>query len=149
MLHPAPTSKNDPAQARGTLAEQGPAPATTPAYAVITFDNTSYRTHLVPTDEITSPVGKRIIGTIQARARRVDLVSTGGRYVEPVFGRPRRIQGAVLAHFEDTNTILVYAGMPIHCELTDTRQRPADFPLGEIVSFDTMAGASFTPQLPA
>lgn len=145
MLHPAPTSKIDPRLARGTLAELHAATATRPAYAVVTFPNTSYRLHLIPAEEITTPIGKRIIGVIRAQARRVDLVRTGGRFVEPVFGRPRRIQGSVVAHDEDANAIVVNAGVPIHCTLTDPRQVPADFPLGEIVSFDTLAGASIEP----
>lgn len=149
MIHPAPTSKIDPSLARGTLEEVVAATATKPAYAVLGFANTSYRTHLLLTSDparLTERIGKRVIGIIRLQARRVDVVDTGGRYLEPVYGRPRRVQGAVVAIERETNSIVVDAAVPIHCQLLDPRQSARDFALGDFVSFDAMDGATFSPQ---
>lgn len=143
MIHPAPTTRIDPALARGTLVETVPATATRPAFIKVSFPNSSYELHLVPTAPISTPPGKRILGTIHARCRRIDAVQTGGRYVEPVMGRPRRVQGSVVKVTGDA--IVVDAGMPIHCMPTDPRQKPSDFEPGQFVSFDVLEGATFAP----
>ena len=82
--------------ARGTFVESVDATATKPAFVTISFPNTNYEMHLLPTSPITAQPGKRIIGTIRARARRIDITETGGRFIEPVYGRPRRVQGTVI-----------------------------------------------------
>ncbi|GIK20037.1 MAG: hypothetical protein DYG93_06905 [Leptolyngbya sp. PLA2] len=145
MIHPAPTTKIDPRHARGTLLELRPETATKPAFAVITYPNTRYELHLVPRSGITTPPGKRIVGTIHALAKRIDEVGTGGRYVEPVAGRPRRVQGIIVAVEPSTNEIVVNAGVPIHCRPTDPRQKATDFREGQFVSFDVMEGTEFAP----
>lgn len=151
MLEPAPTTKIDPELARGTLEDVVDATATQPAYVVLSFANTSYRTHLLPApasalEQLRERVGKRAIGTIRAEAKRVDVVRSGGRYVEPVYGRPRRVQGSVVAVHPETNSITVHAGMPIVCKLTAPGQKAANFEPGQFVSFDVLRGATFTPQ---
>lgn len=144
MITPAPTTKIDPALARGTLVGVVAATATKPGYITVSFPNTSYELHLVPTGPINTPPGKKIIGTIHARARRVDETKTGGRFVEPVFGRPRRIQGTIVAIAGDA--IVVDTGVPIHCTPTDPRQKASDFKPGQFVGFDVLDGATFTPK---
>ena len=54
-----------------------------------------------------------------AEAKRIDVVTTGGRYVEPVYGRPRRVQGTVIA-IED-GAVVVNAGACNRCQLCDLR----------------------------
>jgi hypothetical protein len=142
MISPAPTSAIDPKLARGVLEEVIEPTATRPARIVLSFPNTSYRIHLVPRGRIGTPIGKRIVGTIHAHARRIDEVRTGGRYVEPVYGRPRRVQGRVVG--TEADAVVVDAGLPIHCTPTDPRQKAADFQPGQLVSFDVLDGASFT-----
>lgn len=145
MLESAPITKTAPGVARGVLEEINPATATRPAFIVLAFDNLSYRTHLLPVGAVSGEIGKRITGIIRADAKRVDKVSSGGRYVEPVFGRPRRVQGSVVATDPTAGTITVNAGMPIVCKLNDVRQRPEDFEPGDFVSFDVLRGATFEP----
>lgn len=140
MIHPAPTTPIAPTLARGVLE------SASDSHLVIEFPNTSYQLHLVPTSPVASPVGKRIVGTIRAQARRVDVVNTGGSYVEPVAGRPRRVQGRVVSTDAQHNTIVVNAGMPIHLALTDQRQHAGQFQIGDLVSTDVLDGATFTPQ---
>lgn len=146
MITPSPTTKIDPTVARGVfegaIAEViGLAPR--PAMVAISFPNTSYQMHLVPVggvESITTEVGKRFLGVIRAQARRIDVVNTGGRYVEPVYGRPRRVQGRVVAVVG--KAVVVDAGMPIHCTPMDPRQTASQFQVGQFVSFDVLEGAT-------
>ncbi len=140
MLHPAPTTPIDPAIARGILE------SVQKTHIVISFPNTSYQMHLATPAPVRAEVGKRILGTIRVDARRIDAVDTGGKYVEPVFGRPRRVQGRVLLLNPSARTLIVDAGMPIHLHLLDDRQRPGDFAPGDLVSCDVREGATFTQQ---
>jgi hypothetical protein len=143
MIHPSPTTKIDPAIARGVLAANVPASTKEAAHIVVTFLNTNYEMHLIPTTPITTPIGKRILGTIKLQAKRIDTVGTGGQYIEPVYGRPRRVQGTVLR--VENGAIIIDAGVPIHATLTDARQSLDQFQPGQFVSFDAVAGATFTP----
>jgi hypothetical protein len=145
MITPAPTSKIAPNLARGVVEEIVPDTATKPGYLVVSFPDTSYKTHLRPTAQIRTPLGKRIVGTVRAKIRRLDVVGSGGRYLEPVEGRPRRLQGWVTERDEQANTVTVNAGIPVICVLTDLRQRAAQFQAGQFVSCDVFDGASFTP----
>jgi hypothetical protein len=139
MIEPAPTTKIDPTLARATLLVDAPEGG---GVVQVGFSNTSYQVHLRAAGPTGVAVGKRVIGRIEARAKRIDRVQTGGRYVEPVYGRPRRVQGMVIAIAE--GKVVVDAGMPIHCAPTDPRQRASDFAAGDFVSFDVLDGATFT-----
>jgi hypothetical protein len=141
MIYPAPTSKIDPTLARGVLEAVVAQTATQPGHIVVSFPNTSYQMHLLPRNPVASEVGKRIIGTVRLQARRIDHVQTGGRYVEPVYGRPRRVQGSVISVSGDA--LVVDATVPVHVSLTDPRQKASDFKVGDFVSFDALDGASF------
>lgn len=142
MIHPAPTTKIDPTLCRGVLerVESAPGGAT---QLVISIPNSSYQIALIAAREVRAEVGKRIVGRVTLSARRIDVVDTGGKFVEPVFGRPRRVQGRVIGVDETRNTLVIDAGLAIHCRLTDTRQDPRDFAAGALVSFDALDGAEF------
>jgi hypothetical protein len=92
-------------------------------------------------------VGGRVAGRIEANARRVDVAAghRGGAYIEPVFGRPRRLQGRILAADSAANTITVHCACPFVCRLTDPRQLAEDFQVGAMVMFDVERGARFQP----
>ncbi|CAN5800165.1 hypothetical protein BH11PLA1_BH11PLA1_13490 [soil metagenome] len=156
-----PTTQTPPTSApalhaRGILAALVPASATKPAYAVITIPGSSYALHLLPLGDagaLAGRIGARVTGTIECSARRVDLVGAGGRYVEPVLGRPRRVQGSIIAIDAAANTLILNAGgatvvdglpLPIRVKLTDARQQAAQFALGACVSMDVLDGATFT-----
>lgn len=147
MLDPAPTTKLDPSLARGTLAEIRPATATQPAFVVLTVPNTDYRLHLRPFNDDLSVfegrVGRKVIGRIRAEARRIDSVGAGGRYVEPCFGRPRRVQGMVRGIVAQENAVLVGAGVPVHLVVTAPGQAPGQFAEDDFVTCGVKDGASF------
>ncbi len=141
MITPSPTTKIDPTLARGVLSEVVVATATKPAFVKVSFPNTSYEMHLLPVVSPQTEVGKRILGIVRAKARRIDNVQSGGKFVEPVSGRPRRVQGRVIAIAGDS--IVVDAGVPIHIFPTDPRQKASDFQAGMFVGFDVLDGATF------
>lgn len=148
MLEPAPTTKLAPDLARGTLAEIVPATATTPALLVLKVHNSDYLLRLAPgggVERFQSLVGQKVIGRITARAKRIDVVGAGGRLIDPVQGRPRRVQGSVLSADSTKNTLVVSAGgVAINVTPTDPRQKAAMFQAGQFVSFDVERGAGFT-----
>lgn len=144
MLHPEPTTAIPANICRAKLLERIDETATTPAFVVIGSANTSYKTHLIPDGEIAAQPGKRIEGEIRAEAKRIDVVTSGGRYIEPVFGRPRRVQGSVLAVNAEANTLVIGAGFPVVVTPTDKRQSASDFNVGDFVSMDVVRGATFT-----
>lgn len=146
MIHPAPTSKIDPCLARGVLTDLIQPTAAKGGYIALTIANTSYQLHLRVPESFTAPMGKRIIGRIEVSARRIDRPNGGGRYVEPVEGRPRRVQGAVIESDSANNIIWVSAGVPIGLRPTAPNQHARDFSPGDYVSCDVMDGATFTPQ---
>jgi len=114
---------------------------------VLGLPETDYRMKLVLEIDPPVSVGQKITGTIHATARRVDVIPAGGRYVEPVFGRPRRVQGRVVGGHSPSRTIYVKAGPTLICTLSDERQSPQQFSVGQLVSFDVEAGAVFKPQI--
>jgi hypothetical protein len=112
---------------------------------VLGIPGTDYRIHLVGKPPEGAGPGARITGRITARAKRVDKVPSGGRFIEPVFGRPRRVQGRIIAGDTAANTITVDCGVPVVCGFTDARQNAAQFAIGQLVSFDIERGATFEP----
>ncbi len=120
----------------GVLAEK------TPEKIVLAVPGTDYRLHLAPHGQVDASLNDRISGTIRASARRVDVILAGGRYIEPVFGRPRRVQGRVIAGDIRQNTLTVLACVPMTVTLMPS-QRAGKFAVGQMVSFDIEPGASF------
>jgi hypothetical protein len=143
MITPSPTTKLDPSLARGVLSAVVAASDSAPAHLVFAIPNTSYEIGLVPQGPVAAEPGKRIVGTIRARSRRIDVVETGGRYIEPVFGKPRRIQGTVVG--ESGGALVVNATVPFLITCGDPRQKPADFAVGDLVALDLPDWPTFTP----
>ncbi|MEM1165777.1 MAG: hypothetical protein AAGI30_05735 [Planctomycetota bacterium] len=137
------TTSTDKLHARGVLDSQK-ATDDGKHLIVLSIPETSYELHLVSLQALETAIGKRAIGTIRVQARRMDSVETGGRYVEPVYGRPRRVQGRVIAIEPASNAITVDAGVPIECRL-NKHQKASDFAEGDFVSGDVLPGATFAP----
>jgi len=123
----------------GQLIEAGP------EQIVLGLPGTDYQLHLVVSGPVSGEVGGRVAGRIRAKARRVDVVRTGGRYIEPVYGRPRRVQGRIIETDVAANTITVQCGCAMVCELM-AGQKASDFSTGQLVSFDVERGATFVPE---
>ena len=138
-MHTETPTETNPNQIRGTLEESGD------RTIVLALLGSEYQLHLEVSKMLTTPQGKRITGTISAQARRIDIVRTGGRYIEPLCGRPRRVQGSIIAINPVDQTITVNAGAPIVCQV-GPGQKAESFKAGDFVSFDVLAGSSFTPE---
>ena len=109
---------------------------------VIGLPGTDYRLHLVPTidaREITTPPGKRIKGEIMAQALKVHRARAGGRFIEPVWGEPRIVQGTVLT--VEPHRVLVDVSVPMWVEMTNG-QTPEKLEPGEMINFYVRSGTS-------
>jgi hypothetical protein len=72
----------------------------------------------------------------------VDVITAGGRFIEPVFGRPRRVQGRIIGGDVRGNTLTVLAAVPVTVKLM-SNQKAGSFAVGQQVSFDVEPGATF------
>ena len=110
----------------------------------LNLPGTDYQLHLAVAGAPATNAQKRVTGKVVAQARRVDIVNTGGVFIEPVIGRPRRLQGRVVAQDAAANTLTIKAVAPFVCKL-DGNQKAEAFPMGALVSFDIERGALFEP----
>lgn len=113
---------------------------------VVQIAGTNYQLHLnCPGEPEVSPQG-RTRGVIRCDVWKVDMVSAGGAFIEPVYGRPRRINGRVIGHDAATNELVVAVrGCPIVGKLPE-RYAAGEIPEGTLVGLDVHEGASFDPQ---
>lgn len=113
-------------------------------HIVVGILETSYRLHLLVDSPVQAEVGKRIRGTIRATAWKIDNTNRGGIYIEPIFGRPRRIQGR-LVQIDTTHRriVLSISGCLIECDLPD-RFDPERYELGQLLAIELARGATFT-----
>lgn len=102
---------------------------------------TNYRLRLVPAEGLSVAVGDKIEGVIRAQALRMDVIPAGGRFIEPVQGRPRRVQGRIVGGNVDRNEVYIKAG-PGVVVTPMAPQRASDFSIGQIVSFDVREGST-------
>jgi len=124
-----------------------------PAYLVFTVPGTLYKLHLVPEPGQSASKGAKLVGTITCDARRVDRVAGGGRFVEPLVGRPRRVQGTIIAVDAANNHLVLDCGggtvpgfeqsLVMTARLTDARNRAAEYHIGELVCFDCPGESKF------
>lgn len=79
--------------------------------------NMNYEWKLATATRYDGPLNTRIECVIRARARKVYSVSSGGNFVQPIFGPPRIVQGRI-KHLEE-RLMVVQAGAPIVVELPE------------------------------
>jgi hypothetical protein len=87
----------------------------------------------------------RVHGKILAPAWKVDRVELGGNYVEPLVGRPRRMQGTIVAVNAAANELLVHVGYEATCQLPE-RYKAADYQVGQRVGWDNIEIPTFVPE---
>ena len=115
---------------------------------VLALPGTDYRIHLtpaVPVKSVKTPTGKRIRGTIHARALRIHPAAGGGRFIEPVIGAPRIVAGTVLAIDDERNRVLVDVAVPMWVSWQEG-QDTSVLQLGRLVNFYVESGTSFEPR---
>lgn len=116
--------------------------------AVFRVPGTDYELHLVCRDPINTPPGRRVQGTIHARALRMHQSDTGGRFIEPVYGPPRIVQGSVIEADAQNNRLLMDLAVPVWVTL-DPAQSAAKIPPGAMLNFYVESGTRFEPVAPA
>jgi hypothetical protein len=84
----------------------------------------------------------RVRGTIRAPAWKVDRVELGGNYVEPLAGRPRRMQGTILAVNPAANELTVQVGYEAVVKLPG-RYKAAEFQVGQRIGWDNLQMPTF------
>ncbi len=145
MLHPSPTTKIDPTLTRTIIesVDAGDSPG-----ATLSFANTTYRITLAAescADELSAMVGKTVLGTVHATARKIDPASAGGRSIDPCVGRPRRVMGKIVGIDTRSNGMVVNVGpdMAVWLEISAPNQHASDFAQIECITCDILPGASF------
>jgi hypothetical protein len=105
---------------------------------------TNYRNTFAVAQEVAGglSVGARVRGKIHAPAWKVDRVELGGNYVEPLFGRPRRMQGTIIAVNTAANELTVQVGYEATVRMPE-QYRAADFTVGERVGWDNIEIPTF------
>lgn len=112
---------------------------------IVSLPGTNYQLHLKTDAPVEPSPQGRVRGVVRCSAWKLDRVSAGGSYIEPVFGRPRRVQGTVLGSIADSNSVVVdIAGQPIVATLPE-RWDATELTEGERVGLDIYDGAVFEP----
>jgi hypothetical protein len=86
--------------------------------------------------------GARVQGTIHAPAWKLDRVELGGNYVEPLAGRPRRMQGTILSVNPAANELTVQVGYQATVKLPPKYQA-SNYKVGERVGWDNIEIPTF------
>jgi hypothetical protein len=114
-----------------------------PEKLVLDIPGTDYQLYLVPTGPHEPAEGEKVTGRIYAHAKRVDPIKSGGRFIEPAYGRPRRAQGTIVGGDPAANQLYVHCGgAPVIATLMPS-QKASDFAIGQMVLFDVERGATF------
>jgi hypothetical protein len=138
MIEPASTvpPPADPAVARGRVA------SIEDDSIVLGFSGTEYRITLRTPNAVNATIGETIQGIIACQATRMDVLRSGGKFVEPVEGRPRRIQGRIVAIDQRNNTVTINAGVPLNVT-PHKLQKATDFEVDQLVTMSVLDGATF------
>ena len=90
----------------------------------------------------TTPPNGHLWPKIKLHALRMHQASAGGNFIEPLDGRPRIVQGTVLAIDPSSNEVVVDLVVPFRLSIADG-QAPAMFTSGEMVNFYVEPGCRF------
>jgi hypothetical protein len=114
---------------------------------VLEIPGTSYQLHLKSSatpQSLHGLIGKRVAGRIDAQSLRMHRAAAGGRFIEPIVGHPRIVQGAVRAIDVAGRRLLVDVAVPMWVTIMAGAD-PAAFAAGELVNFYVASGATFSP----
>ena len=119
-----------------------------PDRITLSLPGTEYQLHLTidaAAAETLGEVGTKISGRIYANPKRLDPSNQGGRFMEPLYGRPRRIQGRIIKNNKTDKVVLQCApGCTMILSLPSAQKADA-FAIGDLVGCDLQQGARFEP----
>lgn len=110
-----------------------------------TVPGTQYRLTLTVDGDLTASVGRRVRGRVLGRALRMHRTQAGGNFIEPLEGRPRIVQGTVLAVDPSSNEVIVDLVIPVRVMPTEDPSA-GGFSTGEMVNFYMEPGMRFVPE---
>lgn len=106
---------------------------------------TNYQLHLKTASAYTGPVGVLVEGFVRCEGRKVFTTPAGGRFVQPIFGTPRVVQGRIRAATDDS--LLLQAGTAVVVKLPKADDAydlsAGELTVGAIVNATVLPGASF------
>lgn len=114
---------------------------------VLSLSGTKYKTHFTVEGgaaSIDTPPGRRIKGTIHARALRMHTAAGGGLFIEPVYGSPRIVQGRVIGVDAENDRVLVDVVVPMWVTVHED-QSATDFELHSLLNCYLQSGTTFSP----
>jgi len=104
---------------------------------------TDYALELVVGEAPSARLGEKIRGEIRVNAARMDVIETGGKYIEPVAGPPRRVAGRIVEIDSRVNLVVVDAG-PFNVVCTPHElQKATRFQVDQMVTMGVKPGATF------
>jgi hypothetical protein len=112
---------------------------------ILAKSGTDYRIELIPASPLDAAPGAKLRGEIRVQAARMDVITSGGRYIEPIEGPPRRVAGRIVAIDEAANRVVVNAGpFPVVCT-PHKLQNASQFRVDQLVTMGVSPGAEFHP----
>ncbi len=107
--------------------------------------NSNYELKLVTAGKYDGPVGVVIEAIIQATARKLWTIGSGGNFVAPIFGPPRIVQGRI--KYLDQTTMVVQAGVPVGIKLPSAESAfdlsNGPLSVGSLVNATVLPGTAF------
>jgi len=88
--------------------------------------------------------GRRVRGSIHGQALKLFRAHAGGRFIEPLWGHPRIVQGTVVDADAAANRLLVDMVVPAWLSL-EPGQTVSEFPRGTLVNMYLASGLEFRP----
>jgi len=113
---------------------------------IVGLPGTNYRLYLRPTAKVQPPANMRVKGMIRCPVWKVDFISAGGAFVEPVYGRPRRVQGRVITAIPELNAVAVDVWDTPIIGLLPERWQASEIASGTRVGLDVKPGSEFQPE---
>jgi len=104
---------------------------------------TNYALELVTLEPVAKPAGAKIRGEIRVQAARMDVIASGGKYIEPVAGPPRRVAGRIVEVDARANLVIVDVGPFTVVCTPHPLQKASKFAVDQMVTMGIRPGASF------
>jgi len=130
------------ATAAKTITE-GVARDVTPEALTLVRPQTDYAVRLLTEEPSGIENGAKARGEIRVQAARIDVIRTGGRYIEPVAGPPRRVAGRIVEIDERANLVAVDAGPFVVVCKPNQHQQAKQFRVDQMVTMGVRPGATF------
>jgi len=112
---------------------------------IVQLPRTNYQTYLMCSEAVEPTPQGRVRGVVRLPVWKVDFVSAGGSFIEPVYGRPKRVHGTAIGAMDEGNSLIVeVCDQPMVADLP-ARWQAAEIEPGTRVGLDVHEGATFSP----